>query len=272
MSHLRKAHELFAKCIGNVVWAEHEAFDVLELPVTADTLRSVLSDRSINWTRPPKHHYWEAEELHAFDYILYAGQNIQAAQTFLQNSPPAFATQPDGTPSPWADKRATLMNMANLIPRPKWPHDARDMETAWTQEATPEARLERQFEVIKDCCLQFTWQMFNLALPGFDRAANPNRAELDSVVPVELHAPLPLPPEMPSERDARELPGSEVPIRRLSTHSQYSELTSSSQEELYSNPRRHSNIPIGYGTHLQPPNEKRPAARDSPANVYELAG
>lgn len=267
VTHLRSKQELFARCVGRAVWAEHDYFDVLELPASAEILRSLLSKQGISWSRTPVHRYWEKEELHSYGYILYFGQHSQSAQLVLDNAPPAYDH------SRHLYKRATLINMAICIRREKWPHDARDMETAWTAEVNPDLRLQKQFEVIKDCIYEFSWKFFSLALPGFSKQAHPDRFEVAGVMPTELPVPAILPPELSAVRDVQELPGSQVrSIRRKSVNSRHSQSSNRTDDELYAHPR--DDLATGVDNmHLRPTDNKhRHSYKAVPSNVYEMPG
>lgn len=261
LNYLKRQNEILSRCIRRVVWAEHGNYDVLELPASRDQLQSLLAEKGINWTRLPNHRYWEAEDLHAYDYILYAGQDLQKARLTLHNAPPAF-----DKPTP-----ATLLNMANLVPRQKWPHESRDVETAWIQMPTPEARLDRQFEVIKDCCLELAWSLFSLALPGFSKHDHPPRVELEGAMPAELAVPQPLPPELPAIREAQELEGSDPHTKRRVHRRSPSQASNASGNSLYNDPRegRASDIK---STHLRPSQGSTNRSIDLPHGVYEMAG
>lgn len=265
MAHLRAKQELFARCVGRAVWAEHDHFDVLELPASDEALQSLLSKQGISWSRTPVHRYWEREELNSYDYVLYFGQHAQAAQLMLDNMPPAL----NQTHASY--KRATLINMANFTPREKWAHDTRDMETAWTAEVNPDLRLQRQFEVIKDCIYEFSWQIFSLALPGFSKQAHPDRFEIAGVVPSELPVPAVLPPELSAVREVQELPGSQVSsIRRRSVNSRYSQSSDRTDDGLYADPRHEVAREVN-DMHLRPTDNKHQHSYKAvPSNVYEM--
>lgn len=261
LSYLKRQNEILSRCIGRIVWAEHEHYDVLEPPASREQLQALLAQKGINWTRLPNHRYWEAEELHAYDYVLYAGQDIQKAHLTLQNAPPSFEK-----PTP-----ATLLNLANLVPRQKWSYNSRDVETAWIQMPTPEARLDHQFEVIKDCCLELAWSLFSLALPGFSKHDHPARAEIEGAVPVELPVPRPLPPEMSAMREVQELPGSEVDEQRSAHRRRPSHVSNASRDSLYDDPRQ-GLTGDSKRMHLRPAQRSTNGPLDLPHGVYEMPG
>lgn len=261
LSYLKRQSEILSRCVGRVVWAEHEHYDVLELPASREQLQALLAQKGINWTRLPNHRYWGAEELHAYDYVLYAGQDIQKARLTLDSAPP----------SPEKPTPATLLNLANLVPRQKWPHNSRDVETAWIQMPTPETRLDHQFEVIKDCCLGLAWSLFSLALPGFSKHEHPARAEMEGAMPVELPVPRPLPPELSALREVQELPGSEVDEQCSVPWRAMSHTSTASRDSLYDDPR-HDVARDVKRLHVRPPQASTNRSFQLPPDVYEMPG
>lgn len=232
---MKRKSDLFTQCIGRVVWAEHEEIDVLQSPQSQDALQALLLTQGIRWSRLPNRHFWEAENLNSYDLILYSGRNIAGARETLRRARTAWQDDP----SIPEDSRATLVDMASLVPRQKWPYDGNNIETAWRMNAgLPQAQLRQQWDVLKDCCLQFAWQYFRIALPGFDGQGRVvGAAEMSAVVPAEMAASRPLPQQLPSLKDLQELEGSEPGVdtgRSAAVHENTA--LDSEDEELYSMP------------------------------------
>ena len=219
--------QIFAKCAICIDWAEHEDFDPLEFSETLKDLQSVLLTNSIDWTRPLKHVYWEAGDLDHYDYILYAGREFERAQAFHAQSSKIYELAKG---IGFKQRHATMINLGSYISKKKWPYAKEDMELTWIGEPTPRTRLQRQFEVLRDCCDELIWHLFQVALPGSDHDLQVTDGTDSLPPPQEFPAPLlQALSEMSGEREAVELnaPHSQV-LSKLSSEREAVELEGSS--------------------------------------------